>query len=65
MRIFIIALSLVISASAWADEPAIGYVKNVMGVATISTGSQTTAAETGTAVYLGAFCAQVRRAAWA
>ncbi len=53
MRIPAIAISLAVSASVWAEEPAIGYVKNVMGVATISTGGQTAAAEPGTAVHLG------------
>ena len=53
MRIVIMAFSLVLSASVWADEPPIGFVKNVSGDASVSNGAQNLKAEAGTPIQLG------------
>ena len=53
MRNLILAFGLLWCFSAQADEPPIGYVKNVAGDASDSTAGQTVKAETGTPVLLG------------
>ena len=53
MRNLILAFGLLCSLVAQADEPPIGYVKNVAGDASVSTAGQTVKAETGTPVLLG------------
>ena len=53
MRNLILALGLLCSLLAQADEPPIGYVKNVTGDASVSTAGQTVKAEAGTPVLLG------------
>lgn len=53
MRTLIPALGLLCCLSAVAEEPPIGYVKNVTGDASVSTAGQTVKAETGTPVLLG------------
>lgn len=53
MRILILILSLMVTASAGADEPPVGFVKNVTGEAFVTTGASRTKAETGTPVHLG------------
>ena len=53
MRNLILAFGLLWYFSAQADEPPIGYVKNVAGDASVSTAGQTVKAETGTPVLLG------------
>ena len=53
MRNLILAFGLLCSLLAQADEPPIGYVKNVAGDASVSTAGQTVKAETGTPVLLG------------
>lgn len=53
MRCLIVALSLACSAATWADEPPIGYVKNVAGEASVTTAGSRRNAEVGTAIYQG------------
>ena len=53
MRNLILAFGLLCSLLAQADEPPIGYVKNVTGDASVSTAGQTVKAEAGTPVLLG------------
>lgn len=53
MRTLIPAIGLLFCLSAQAEEPPIGYVKNVTGDASVSTAGQTVKAETGTPVLLG------------
>ena len=53
MRNLILAFGLLCSLVAQADEPPIGYVKNVTGDASVSTAGQTVKAEAGTPVLLG------------
>lgn len=51
--IVIMALGLALSASVWADEPPIGFVKNVTGDASVSNGAQKMKAEAGTPIRQG------------
>lgn len=53
MRILIPAIGLLCCLSVQAEEPLIGYVKNVTGDASVSTAGKTVKAETGTPVLLG------------
>jgi hypothetical protein len=53
MHRFATILALALSAGAWADEAAIGYVKNVSGDASVTTAGKKQKAEVGTAVHLG------------
>ena len=53
MRNLILAFGLLCSLVVQADEPPIGYVKNVTGDASVSTAGQTVKAEAGTPVLLG------------
>ena len=53
MRTRILALSLVFSAVAWADDVPIGYVKNATGEASVTTGGNKRQAEVGTPIYQG------------
>ena len=51
MRIPIMILGLVFFAGAWAEESPVGYVKNVSGDASVSTGGQRLKAEPGTPIH--------------
>ena len=53
MRTVMMAFSLALCASVWADEPPIGFVKNVSGDASVSNGTQKLKAEAGTPIQLG------------
>ena len=53
MRILILAFGLFFCLAARADEPPIGYVKNVTGEASVSTGGKTQKAEAGTPLHQG------------
>ena len=53
MRSLILILSLILSTGAWSDEKAIGFVKNIAGEASVSTGSNVQKAEVGTPIYQG------------
>jgi len=53
MRILIPAFGLLFCLAAHADGPPIGYVKNVTGEASVSTGGQTQKAEAGTPLAQG------------
>jgi len=53
MRNLILAFGLVFCLAAQADEPPIGYVKNVTGEASVTTGGQVQKAEAGTPVHQG------------
>jgi len=53
MRILIPAFGLLFCLAAYADGPPIGYVKNVTGEASVSTGGQTQKAEAGTPLAQG------------
>ena len=53
MRHLILAFGLLCCISAGADEPPIGYVKNVTGEASVSTGGLTRNAEAGTPIHQG------------
>ena len=49
----IVASGLACSAGAWADEPPIGFVKNVSGEASVTTAGNRRKAEVGTPVHQG------------
>lgn len=53
MRVPMMILSLVFFSGAWAEELPIGYVKNVSGEASVSTGGQKLKAEAGTPIRQG------------
>ena len=53
MRNLILILSLALSSAAWSDDKAIGFVKNVIGDASVSTVNNKQKAEVGTPVYQG------------
>lgn len=52
-QIVMMAFSLALCASVWADELPIGFVKNVSGDASVSNGVQKLKAEAGTPIQLG------------
>ena len=52
-RIVMMIFSMVLCTSVWADEPPIGFVKNVSGDASVSNGAQKLKAEVGTPIQLG------------
>lgn len=45
--------ALLLAPGAWADERPIGYIKNVTGEASVTTGDKKIKAEVGTAIYQG------------
>lgn len=45
--------ALLLATGVWAEEPAIGYVKNVTGEASVTNGSKTIKAEIGSPVLQG------------
>jgi hypothetical protein len=45
--------ALLLTTGAWADERPIGYIKNVTGEASVTTGDKKIKAEVGTAIYQG------------
>ena len=53
LRSFALCWGLLAGLAAWAEEPAIGYVKTVSGEASVSTGKETVAARAGTPVFTG------------
>lgn len=53
MRTLILAFSLMLSPLAWGNDLPIGFVKNVSGEATITSGSNKQKAEAGTPVHQG------------
>ena len=53
LRHLVLCLGLLAGPAAWADEPAIGYVKTVTGEATVSTGKEQVVARAGTPVFTG------------
>ena len=53
MRILMLALSLAFSAATAADETSIGYVKNVVGEASVTTAGNKQKAEVGTPIHQG------------
>ena len=53
MHRWILALSIAFSASTWADEFPIGYVKNVAGEASVTTAGNKRSAEVGTPIHQG------------
>lgn len=53
MPTLVLLCALLLTTSLWAEEPPIGYVKNVTGEASVTTGEKPIKAEVGSAIFQG------------
>lgn len=53
MSRLLLIFTLLLAASAWAEDPTIGYVKTVNGEASVTTAGSQIKASVGTAIHLG------------